>query len=109
MGLDLWLRSVLAILLLIATAGSSFAVFALLVIPQPVLNWLRNQLKTLLNKLGVTQFFSAIWRFILPSRLRTRWYMYVKWTLGRLQLSAAKRVHTKFKKEPINEYDTDRH
>ena len=98
MGLDLWLRSVLAIILLTATAGSSFAVFALLVIPQPVLNWLRNQSMTLLNKLGVTQLFSAIWRFLLPIKLRSRWYMYAKWTLGRIQVDAAKRVHKKLKK-----------
>ena len=100
MGLALWLRSVLAIALLLATAGSSFAVFALLIIPQPVLNWLRNQVMNLLNKLGVTQLFSAIWKFILPQSLRLRWYMYVKWTLGRQQVSTAKRLHNKLKKTP---------
>jgi hypothetical protein len=100
MGLALWLRSVLAILLLLVTAGSSFVVFALLVIPQPVLNWLRKQFMGLLNKLGVTQFFSAVWRFILPTTLRTKWYMYVKWTLGRQQVSAAKHLHNKAKKRP---------
>jgi hypothetical protein len=100
MGLALWLRSVLAILLLLVTAGSSFVVFALLVIPQPVLNWLRKQFMGLLNKLGVTQFFSAVWRFILPATLRTKWYMYVKWTLGRQQVSAAKHLHNKAKKRP---------
>ncbi|MFT6302307.1 MAG: hypothetical protein ACI9XK_002197 [Granulosicoccus sp.] len=98
MALELWLRSVLAILLLLATAGSSFAVFALLVIPQPVLNWLRSQIMGLMNKLGVTQFFSAVWRFILPTALRTKWYMYVKWTLGRQQVSTAKRLHGKLKR-----------
>lgn len=98
MGLALWLRSVLAIILLLATAGSSFAVFALLIIPQPVLNWLRKQVMGLLNKLGVTQFFSALWRFLLPAGLRLRWYMYVKWTLGRQQVSTAKRLHDKLKK-----------
>ena len=97
MGLALWLKSVLAIGLLLATAGSSFAVFALLVIPQPVLNWLRNQVMNLLNKLGVTQFFSAVWRFILPTTVRMKWYMYVKWTLGRQQVNAAKHLHNKLK------------
>ena len=99
MGLALWLRSVLAIALLLATAGSSFAVFALLVIPQPVLNWFRRQVMSLLNKLGVTQFFSAIWRFVLPTNIRIRWYMYAKWTLGRQQVSAAKRLHNKLTKD----------
>lgn len=100
MGLELWLRTVLAVMLLLATAGSSFAVFALLVIPQPVLNWLRTQVMGLLNKLGVTQFFSALWRFILPVTVRTKWYMYVKWTLGRQQVTAAKRLHNTLKKTP---------
>jgi len=100
MGLALWLKSTLAIALLLATAGSSFAVFALLVIPQPVLNWLRNQVMNLLNKLGVTRFFSAMWRFILPSTLQTKWHMYAKWTLGRQQVRAAKRLHNKLKRTP---------
>lgn len=98
MGLALWLRSVLAIMLLVATAGSSFAIFALLVIPQPVLNWMRQQVMGLLNKLGVTHFFSAIWRFLLPTQLRKRWYMYTKWTLGRQQVTAAKRLHDRLTK-----------
>jgi len=99
MGLALWLRSVLAIALLLATAGSSFAVFALLVIPQPVLNWLRNQVMNLLNKLGVTKFFAAIWRYLLPNAMQKKWYMYVKWTLGRQQVNAAKSLHNKLTRE----------
>ncbi len=51
-GFPLWLRTILALLLLLATAGSSFAVFALLVIPQPVLNWLRQKVLGMLNKMG---------------------------------------------------------
>jgi len=89
----LWLRSLLAIILLLLTAGSSLAVFALLVIPQPVLNWMRKQVMSLLNKLGVAQFFGAIWRFVIPPTLRHRWHMYVKWTLGRRQVSTAKTLH----------------
>jgi len=91
--LPLWLKSTLALLILLATAGSSFAVFALLVIPQPVLSWMRKQVQVMLNKLGATQFFSAIWRLIIPATLRSRWYMYVKWTLGRQQVNAAKKIH----------------
>lgn len=90
--LPLWLRSLLAIILLLLTAGSSLAVFALLVIPQPVLNWFRKQVMSLLNKLGVTQFFGAIWRFVIPQQLRHRWHMYVKWTLGRRQVSTARHL-----------------
>lgn len=97
--LPLWLRSLLAVLLLLITAGSSLAVFALLVIPQPVLNWLRKQVMSLLNKLGVTQFFGAIWRFVIPEQLRHRWHMYVKWTLGRRQVNAARKVHERIQRK----------
>lgn len=93
MQLALWLRTGIALLVLLATAGSSFAVFALLIIPQPVLNWLRKQLMSTLNKLGVSQFFSALWKFIVPDRFRHQWYMHVKWTIGRRQVQAAKKVH----------------
>lgn len=93
MGLALWLRTVIALSVLLATAGSSFAVFALLIIPQPVLNWLRKQLMSTFNKLGVSQFFSALWKFIVPATLRHRWHMHIKWTLGRRQVQAAKLVH----------------
>jgi len=98
LSLPLWMKSVLAMLVLLATAGSSFAVFALLVIPQPVLSWLRKQVMGLLNKLGVTQFFGALWRFIIPAKLRERWYMYAKWTLGRQQVKAAKKIHNNLAK-----------
>lgn len=89
----LWLRSLLAIILLLLTTGSSLAVFALLVIPQPVLNWMRKQLMSFLNKLGVAQLFGAVWRFVIPQRLRHHWHMYVKWTLGRSQVRTAKKLH----------------
>lgn len=93
MRLSLWLRTTLALLILLITAGSSLAFVALLVIPQPVLNWLRNQLMSTFNKLGVTQFFSAIWRLIVPESMRIRWHLYVKWQLGRRQVLAAKKLH----------------
>ena len=48
---------------------------------------------SLLNKLGVAQFFGAIWRFVIPQKLRHRWHMYVKWTLGRRQVHTAKTLH----------------
>lgn len=91
--LHLWLRTLIALAVLLATAGSSFAIFALLIVPQPVLNWLRKQLMSTLNKLGVAQFFAALWKFLIPDVLRHRWHMYVKWTLGRQQVKTARRVH----------------
>lgn len=99
MRAPLWLRTLLALLLLMATAGSSFAIFALLVIPQPVLNWLRKQIMSLLNKLGVTQLSAAIWRFVVPHTLRHRWHMHVKWTLGRRQVQTARRLHDSIKRK----------
>ncbi len=95
MRCPLWLRTTIALVLLLTTAGSSFAVFALLIIPQPVLNWFRRQVMSMLNKLGVTQFFAAIWRLLIPENLRHRWHMYIKWTLGRRQVQAAKHLHNK--------------
>jgi len=45
-----------------------------------------------MNKLGVSQFFAAIWRWIIPEQLRHRWHMYLKWTLGRKQVTAAQKL-----------------
>lgn len=98
MTYPLWLRSLLALSILLMTAGSSFAIFALLIIPQPVLNWLRNQVMSILNKLGATQFFAALWRFAIPQKLRHQWHMHVKWTLGRRQVVAAKHLHSSIKR-----------
>ena len=91
--MPLWLRTLIAIGLFLITAGSSFAVFALLIIPQPVLNWLEQRVKVTLRKLGVTKVFSTLWTHIIPERIRHQWHMYVKWTLGRRQVTAAKRIH----------------
>lgn len=93
LGMPLWLRTLIALGVLLITAGSSFAVFALLIIPQPVLNWLEQRVKTTLRKLGITKLFSTLWKFIIPEQIRHRWYMYVKWTLGRRQVTTAKRIH----------------
>ncbi|MEM1144424.1 MAG: hypothetical protein AAF671_02485 [Pseudomonadota bacterium] len=93
LALPLWLRTAIAVGVLVATAGSSFAVFALLIIPQALLEWLRKRIGVLLNKLGVNRFFSLVWNLLVPESLRFRWHMYVKWTLGRRQVNMAKRLH----------------
>lgn len=98
MAWPLWARTIFALILLLLTAGSSFAVFALLIVPQPVLNWMRKQVMGMLNKLGVTQFFAALWRFVVPQTLRHRWHMHVKWSLGRRQVIAAKNLHSKIRR-----------
>ena len=93
LAMPLWLRTLIAIGVLLITAGSSFAVFALLIIPQPVLNWLEQRVKATLRKLGVTRLFSTVWTRMVPERIRHRWHMHVKWTLGRRQVMAAQRIH----------------
>ncbi|MFK7859489.1 MAG: hypothetical protein AB8B64_11720 [Granulosicoccus sp.] len=93
LSMPLWMRTSIAIAVLLMTAGSSFAIFALLIIPQPVLNWLRQRLTATLNKLGATKTFSAIWQYLVPASLRHHWHMHVKWNLGRRQVKAAKQLH----------------
>lgn len=93
MSSPLWVRTAIALGLLAITAGSSAALIALLIIPQPVLNWLKAQLKNLSNKFGVTQLFRGIWRKLVPPSWQWRWHMYVKWTLGRRQVTAARLLH----------------
>lgn len=100
MSYPLWLRSAVAIGILLTTAGSTFAMIALLIIPQPVLDWLRSQIVNMLNKLGATRFFATLWRTLIPAKLRHRWHMYVKWEVGRKQVMAAKKLHSSVIKRP---------
>jgi len=93
MASPLWLRTAIALGLLAVTAGSSAAILALLIIPQPLLNWIKGQLAKLSSKIGVTQLFRSIWRKLVSDQWQHRWHMYVKWTLGRRQVSAAKHIH----------------
>jgi hypothetical protein len=93
--LPLLIRTAIAIAVLLVTAGSSFVLFALLIIPQPVLNWLKQRAVVTLNKLGITKASSALWKISVPEKLRQRWHMHLKWTIGRQQVSAAKHLHKK--------------
>ncbi|MBX2836792.1 MAG: hypothetical protein KTR35_08050 [Gammaproteobacteria bacterium] len=93
MDSPLWVRTAIAISVLAVTAGSSAVIFALLIIPQPVLDWLKNRLKVVSNKFGVTQLFRGVWRKCVPNSWQYRWHMYVKWTLGRRQVRAARILH----------------
>lgn len=88
----LWLRSALALALLLATASSSYLFIALLVIPQAVTNWLRKMIGNTLSKLGVTRLALLIWNSLVPQHWRHRLYMYNKWVLGRHQIQASRRV-----------------
>ncbi len=106
--MPLWLRCSIAIGVLLATAGSSLAVFALLIIPQPVLDWLRGRVMSTLNKLGVTKFFAASYQFLVPDSLRHRWHMHVKWTIGRRQVRAAAQLAKTVQKTSMPQLDTSK-
>lgn len=97
---SLWIRSAIALGLLMLTASSSYVFIALLIIPQPLVNWVKRKLTTTLNKLGITQAFNAIWRYFVPASWQTRWHIYQKWTLGRRQIKAARQMHNKFSDIP---------
>lgn len=99
--LPLWLRTVIALTLLVLTASSSYVFIALLIIPQPVLTWVKNLLMGLFNKLGITQAFNVIWRFFVPASLQNRWSIYQKWTLGRRQIMTARRLHYRLSEVPM--------
>lgn len=89
----LWLRCAIALALLAATAGSAWAALALLVIPQPIIEWLKRRGTAVLQKLGVLRFLDTLWRGVMPADLRERWDRYRRWTLGRQQIRAARVVH----------------
>lgn len=95
----LWIRTSIALGLLLLTASSSYVFIALLIIPQPLLNWVKKQTINTLNKLGITQAINAIWRFLVPARLQHRWHIYRKWTLGRKQILTARQLHSRFLSE----------
>lgn len=90
----LWIRTVIALVLLVLTASSSYVFIALLIIPQPLVNWVKLQIMTLLNKLGITQFLDTAWRYVIPASWQSRWCIYQKWTLGRRQIKTARRMHS---------------
>lgn len=88
----LWMRTAIAIGLLFATASSSYVFIALLIIPQPILLWLRRIILQTLNKLGITHLANAIWKFCIPANVQRKWYMHRKWKMGRRQIIAARRL-----------------
>lgn len=90
----LWLKSLLALVVLLLTASSGYALIAILIIPRAIVQWLQRQFWATLNKLGVTQFFRAAYRVLIPADWRHRWYMFQKWTLGRRQVRAHRQLRT---------------
>ena len=88
----LWLRTLIALGLLFATASSSYLVIALLVIPQSILNWVRKKLFMTLNRSGVTHVLRTVYRFVVPADLRHQLYMHFKWTMGRQQINTARNL-----------------
>lgn len=88
----LWLRTAIALGLLFATASSSYLVFALLIIPQPILNWAKKIIMTTLNRTGITHLLRVAYKFTVPAHLRHKWYMHSKWTMGRRQIITARKL-----------------
>lgn len=88
----LWLRTAIALGLLVATASSSYVVLALLIIPQPILAWLRRIFFTTLNRTGITHIFNVIWKYLVPKDTQRKWYMHRKWTMGRRQIKTARKL-----------------
>lgn len=88
----LWVRTALAVGALFATASSSYVVIALLIIPQPILNWLRRTVITILNRSGVTHISNTTWKHFAPSGWQYKWYMHRKWTIGRRQVATAQKI-----------------
>lgn len=92
----LWLRTAIALGLLFATASSSYLIIALLIIPQPILNWARKMIMTTLNRTGITHLLRAVYKFLVPADVRHKWYMHSKWTLGRRQITTARKLRERF-------------
>lgn len=88
----LWLRSLIAVGLLAITASSTWAVLALLIIPQPIINWLKLRATVILRKMGVLKLFDGLSRSLIPAPSRARWDRYRRWTLGRRQVRASREL-----------------
>ena len=92
----LWVRTAIALTLLFATASSSYLIIALLIIPQPILNWVKNKILATLNRTGVSHLLQVVYRFLVPADIRHKWYMHSKWTIGRRQIIAARNLRERF-------------
>lgn len=92
----LWLRTAIALGLLFATASSSYLVIALLIIPQPILNWAKKTIMKTLNRTGITHIVKLVYKFLIPADTRHKWYMHSKWTMGRRQIMTARRLRERF-------------
>ena len=93
--LPLWLRCLVAALLLAATASSAWAVLALLIVPQPIVEFLKARTTAFLNKLGVLRGLDALWHRTVPAAPRRRIDRWRRWTLGRRQVRASREVRAR--------------
>ena len=91
----LWLRCLLAALILAATASSAWAVLALLIVPQPIVEFLKARTLAFLNKLGVLRGLDAVWRRAVPAGPRGRVERWRRWTLGRRQVRASRELRAR--------------
>lgn|GEM_PF-1442405 len=93
LGYPLWLRCLIAISVLTLTASSTWAVLALLIVPQPIIEWLKLRATVILRKLGVLKSLDTLSRRVVPAPAQARWDRYRRWTLGRRQIRASRELH----------------
>jgi len=67
-------------------ASSTWAVLALLIVPQPIIEWLKLRATVILRKLGVLKSLDTLSRRVVPAPAQARWDRYRRWTLGRRQI-----------------------
>ena len=91
----LWVRCLIAALVLGATASSAWAVLALLIVPQPIVEFLKARALAFLNKLGVLRGLDVAWRRLVPTGPRERVDRWRRWTLGRRQVRASREVRAR--------------
>ncbi len=92
-SLSTWMQLVFASVLLLATAGTGYVVFAFIAIPQPLWHWLKNAIVTIVNRSGVGAIINSAWRSLVPEDVSLTLYLFFKWKVGRRQIELSKRIH----------------
>lgn len=97
-GSPLWVQIAIAAGILILGASSGYAILAVLIIPQPVMIFLKTQITALLNKTGVTKLFTWITERVIPQKWRFKYRVLTRWKIGRRKILLARKIHKRRKK-----------
>lgn len=89
-SLNLIIQVGIACALLVLGASTGYVFLAMLVIPQPVINWLKVSAIKFINKTGIAKFYYWLISFILPRPYRIR----IKWTIARKKIAFARWFHS---------------